>query len=190
VRSLLDPARRSSKIGQLAAFGMYGDEAPGAGIITESPHRPGANARSSPTTRRVKAHVFPMTVKKHLRMQEIAAQKPAAVHLPGRFRRRQPAEPGTKCLPDREHFGRNFLQPGKPSAAGIPQIACVMGSCTAGGAYVPAMSDESIIVKGQGTIFLGGPPIGEGGHREIVSAEDLGAPKCIRASPACRTTMR
>src|SRR4026209_1124259 len=113
-----------------------------------------------------------MTVKKHLRAQEIAAQNRLPciylVDSGGGFLREQ-----DNVFPDREHFGRLFFIIAKLSAAGNPQIACVMGSCTAGGAYVPAMSDESIIVKGQGTIFLGGPPIGKAATGEIGTAEEL-----------------
>jgi 3-methylcrotonyl-CoA carboxylase beta subunit len=116
---------------------------------------------------------YPLTVKKHLRAQEIARAEPPALHLPGGQRRRQPAQPG-RGLPRPRPLRPHLLQPGQPEAQGIPQIAVVMGSCTAGGAYVPAMSDETIIVRNQGTIFLGGPPLVKAATGEVVSAEDLG----------------
>ncbi len=119
---------------------------------------------------------FPITVKKHLRAQEIArTREPVALHLSGGI----PAAPAClpsqdEVFPDREHFGRIFYNQATLSAAGIPQIAAVMGSCTAGGAYVPAMADESVIVRGEGTIFLGGPPLVKAATGEVVSAEELG----------------
>ena len=118
------------------------------------------------------------------------AAEPPALHLSGGLGRRQPAQPG-RGLPDRDHFGRIFFNQANMSAMGIPQIAVVMGSCTAGGAYVPAMSDESIIVKNQGTIFLGGPPLVKAATGEVVSAEDLGGGDVhTRLSPAWPTTWR
>ena len=117
---------------------------------------------------------FPMTVKKHLRAQEIAEQNRLPVHLPRRLRRARSCPLQAEVFPDRDHFGRIFYNQARLSAAGIPQIAAVMGSCTAGGAYVPAMSDETIIVKGTGTIFIGGPPLVKAATGEEVTAEELG----------------
>ena len=116
---------------------------------------------------------YPITVKKHLRAQEIAAPEPAAVHLPRRLRRRLPAAPG-RGVPRPRALRPHLLQPGQPERQGIPQIAAVLGSCTAGGAYVPAMSDEAVIVRNQGTIFLGGPPLVKAATGEVVTAEELG----------------
>ena len=174
VRSLLDPGSPFLEVGQLAAFGMYGDEAPGAGIITGIGRISGRECAIVANDATVKGGTyFPMTVKKHLRMQEIAAQnRLPCIYLVDSGGANLPNQ--DEVFPDREHFGRIFYNQANLSAAGIPQLACVMGSCTAGGAYVPAMSDESIIVKGQGTIFLGGPPIVKAATGEIVSAEDLG----------------
>jgi 3-methylcrotonyl-CoA carboxylase beta subunit len=174
VRSLLDLGSPFLEIGQLAAYDMYGDEAPGAGIITGIGRVSGRECAIVANDATVKGGTyFPMTVKKHLRMQEIAAQnRLPCIYLVDSGGANLPNQ--DEVFPDREHFGRIFYNQANLSAAGIPQLACVMGSCTAGGAYVPAMSDESIIVKGQGTIFLGGPPIVKAATGEIVSAEDLG----------------
>jgi 3-methylcrotonyl-CoA carboxylase beta subunit len=116
---------------------------------------------------------YPMTVKKHLRAQEVAPAEPAAVHLPRRLRRRLPARPG-RGVPRPRALRPHLLQPGHDVGLGIPQIAAVLGSCTAGGAYVPAMSDEAVIVRNQGTIFLGGPPLVKAATGEVVTAEELG----------------
>ena len=116
---------------------------------------------------------YPITVKKHLRAQEVARGEQAAVHLPRRLRRCFPADAG-RGVPGPEHFGRIFFNQANLSGEGIPQVAAVMGSCTAGGAYVPAMSDETVIVKEQGTIFLGGPPLVKAATGEVVTAEELG----------------
>jgi len=174
VRTLLDPGSPFLEIGQLAAHGMYGDEAPGAGIITGIGRVSGRECAIVANDATVKGGTyFPMTVKKHLRMQEIAAQnRLPCIYLVDSGGANLPNQ--DEVFPDREHFGRIFYNQANLSALGIPQIACVMGSCTAGGAYVPAMSDESIIVKGQGTIFLGGPPIVKAATGEIVTPEDLG----------------
>src|SRR6202167_3276339 len=116
---------------------------------------------------------FPLTVKKHLRAQEIAAQnRLPCIYLVDSGGANLPHQ--AEVFPDREHFGRIFYNQARMSAAGVAQIACVMGSCTAGGAYVPAMADESVIVRGQGTIFLGGPPLVKAATGEVISAEDLG----------------
>jgi 3-methylcrotonyl-CoA carboxylase beta subunit len=153
---------------------MYGDEAPGAGIITGIGRVSGRECAIVANDATVKGGTyFPVTVKKHLRMQEIAGQnRLPCIYLVDSGGANLPNQ--DEVFPDREHFGRIFYNQANLSAAGIPQIACVMGSCTAGGAYVPAMSDESIIVKGQGTIFLGGPPIVKAATGEIVTAEELG----------------
>ena len=174
VRALLDPGSPFLEIGQLAAFGMYGDEAPGAGLITGIGRIAGRECAIVANDATVKGGTyFPMTVKKHLRMQEIAAQnRLPCIYLVDSGGANLPNQ--DEVFPDREHFGRIFFNQANLSAAGIPQIACVMGSCTAGGAYVPAMSDESVIVRNQGTIFLGGPPIVKAATGEVVTPEALG----------------
>lgn len=174
VERLLDVGAPFLEIGALAANGMYEDEAPAAGIITGIGRVSGREVMIVANDATVKGGAyFPITVKKHLRAQEIAEQN----HLPciylvdsGGANLPHQAE----VFPDRDHFGRIFFNQARMSAKGIAQIACVMGSCTAGGAYVPAMSDESVIVRGQGTIFLGGPPLVKAATGEIISAEDLG----------------
>ena len=174
VAQLLDPGTPFLEIGQFAALGMYDDEAPAAGVIAGVGRVQGQECVIVANDATVKGGTYyPMTVKKHLRAQEIAEQN----HLPciylvdsgGAF---LPAQ--DQVFPDRDHFGRIFYNQAQMSAKGIPQVAVVMGSCTAGGAYVPAMSDETIIVKNQGTIFLGGPPLVKAATGEIVSTEDLG----------------
>jgi len=174
LRLLLDPGAPFLELSQLAALGMYGDEAPGAGIITGVGRVSGRECVVVVNDATVKGGTYyPMTVKKHLRAQEIALQnRLPCVYLVdsgGAFLPEQ-----DDVFPDREHFGRIFYNQATMSAAGIPQIAAVMGSCTAGGAYVPAMSDECIIVKGHGTIFLGGPPLVKAATGEVVSPEELG----------------
>jgi 3-methylcrotonyl-CoA carboxylase beta subunit len=174
LRLLLDPGSPFLEFSQLAAFGMYGDEAPGAGLITGIGRVSGRECVVVVNDATVKGGTYyPMTVKKHLRAQEIALQNRLPciylVDSGGAFLPEQ-----DNVFPDREHFGRIFYNQATLSAAGIPQIAAVMGSCTAGGAYVPAMSDECIIVKGHGTIFLGGPPLVKAATGEIVSPEELG----------------
>ncbi len=174
VRALIDPASPFLELSQLAAHGMYGGEVPAAGIITGIGRVMGRECVIVANDATVKGGTYyPMTVKKHLRAQEIAAQN----HLPCLYL----VDSGganlpnqDEVFPDREHFGRIFYNQARMSAAGIPQVAVVMGSCTAGGAYVPAMSDESIIVRNQGTIFLGGPPLVKAATGEVVSAEELG----------------
>jgi 3-methylcrotonyl-CoA carboxylase beta subunit len=174
VRALLDPGSPFLEVGQLAAHGMYGDEAPSAGIITGIGRVSGRECVIVANDATVKGGTyFPMTVKKHLRAQEIAAQnRLPCIYLVDSGGANLPNQ--DDVFPDREHFGRIFFNIANMSAAGIAQIAVVMGSCTAGGAYVPAMSDESIIVKGQGTIFLGGPPLVKAAIGEIVTPEELG----------------
>ncbi len=174
VRTLLDAGSPFLELSQLAALNMYDNEAPCAGIITGIGRVQGQECMVIVNDATVKGGTyFPMTVKKHLRAQEIAAQN----HLPCIYL----VDSGganlptwEEVFPDREHFGRIFFNQANMSAAGIPQIAVVMGSCTAGGAYVPAMSDEAVIVKGQGTIFLGGPPLVKAATGEIVTPEELG----------------
>jgi 3-methylcrotonyl-CoA carboxylase beta subunit len=174
VNHLLDPGTAFLELGQLAAYGMYDNDAPSAGVITGIGRVNGTECMIVANDATVKGGTYyPMTVKKHLRAQEIA-QEPPAVHLPGGFRRRLPAQAG-RGLPRPRPLRAHLLQPGQHvGPEGIPQIAVVMGSCTAGGAYVPAMSDETIIVKNQGTIFLGGPPLVKAATGEVVTAEDLG----------------
>src|SRR6266581_3322771 len=174
LRLLLDPGSPFLELSQLAALGMYEDEAPGAGIITGIGRVSGQECVVVVNDATVKGGTYyPMTVKKHLRAQEIALQNRLPclylVDSGGAFLPEQDS-----VFPDRDHFGRIFYNQAVMSAERIPQIAAVMGSCTAGGAYVPAMSDETIIVKGEGTIFLGGPPLVKAATGEIVSPEELG----------------
>src|SRR5579862_1646064 len=172
--TLLDPGSAFLEFSTLAANGMYDGDAPGAGIVTGIGRVHGRECVVIANDATVKGGTyFPITVKKHLRAQEIALEN----HLPciylvdsgGAFLPLQ-----SEVFPDKEHFGRIFYNQAIMSSLGIPQVAAVMGSCTAGGAYVPAMSDESVIVKNQGTIFLGGPPLVKAATGEEVSAEDLG----------------
>ncbi len=174
VGTLLDPGSPFLEVGQLAAYGMYDGEAPGAGIITGIGRVSGRECVVVANDATVKGGTyFPMTVKKHLRAQEIALQnRLPCIYLVDSGGANLPNQ--DEVFPDREHFGRIFYNQANMSAAGIPQIAVVMGSCTAGGAYVPAMSEESIIVRNQGTIFLGGPPLVKAAIGEIVTPEELG----------------
>ncbi|MET0343129.1 MAG: carboxyl transferase domain-containing protein [Polyangiales bacterium] len=174
VRALLDPGSPFLELSPLAALRMYGDEVPSAGIITGIGRVSGRECVIVCNDATVKGGTyFPITVKKHLRAQEIAREN----HLPciylvdsgGANLPRQ-----DEVFPDRDHFGRIFYNQALLSSMGIAQIAVVMGSCTAGGAYVPAMADESIIVRKQGTIFLGGPPLVKAATGEVVTAEELG----------------
>jgi len=174
IETLTDDDSPFLEIGQLAAWQVYGDEVPAAGVVTGIGRINGVECMIVANDATVKGGTYyPLTVKKHLRAQEIAEQN----HLPciylvdsgGAFLPRQ-----DKVFPDRDHFGRIFYNQARMSAKGIPQIAVVMGSCTAGGAYVPAMSDEAIIVRNQGTIFLGGPPLVKAATGEEVDAETLG----------------
>src|SRR5574344_2145143 len=174
VQMLLDPGTPFLELAPLAALNMYNNDAPGAGVIAGVGRVSGVDCMIVCNDATVKGGTYyPMTVNKHLRAQEIAQQN----HLPCIYL----VDSGGANLPnqddvcpDRDHFGRIFYNQANMSAQGIAQIAVVMGSCTAGGAYVPAMSDESIIVKNQGTIFLGGPPLVKAATGEVVSAEDLG----------------
>ena len=174
VEHLLDPGTPFLEVGQLAALGMYDDEAPSAGIVTGIGSVMGRECMIVANDATVKGGTYyPMTVKKHLRAQEIALQNQLpCIYLVDSGGANLPQWP--EVFPDKTHFGRIFYNQANMSAAGIPQVAVVMGSCTAGGAYVPAMSDETIIVKNQGTIFLGGPPLVKAATGEVVSAEDLG----------------
>jgi len=174
VRTLIDPGSPFLEFSQFAAYGMYDGAVPAAGIVTGIGRIAGSECVIVANDATVKGGTyFPLTVKKHLRAQEIARENRLPclylVDSGGAF---LPAQ--DEVFPDRDHFGRIFYNQAQLSAAGVPQIAIVMGSCTAGGAYVPAMSDESIIVKGQGTIFLGGPPLVKAATGEVVSAEELG----------------
>ncbi|WP_431824275.1 carboxyl transferase domain-containing protein [Burkholderia sp. F1] len=174
IAQLLDPGTPFLELSQLAANGMYNDDAPGAGIITGIGRIAGRECVIVCNDATVKGGTYyPVTVKKHVRAQEIAAEnRLPCVYLVDSGGANLPNQ--DDVFPDRDHFGRIFYNQATMSAAGIAQIAVVMGSCTAGGAYVPAMSDESIIVKNQGTIFLGGPPLVKAATGEEVSAEDLG----------------
>jgi 3-methylcrotonyl-CoA carboxylase beta subunit len=174
VSALLDPGSPFLELSQLAAGNLYEGDAPGAGIITGVGRVSGRECVIVCNDATVKGGTYyPMTVKKHLRAQEIAREnRLPCIYLVDSGGAFLPAQ--DEVFPDREHFGRIFYNQATLSAAGVPQLAVVMGSCTAGGAYVPAMSDESIIVRGQGTIFLGGPPLVKAATGEEVSAEDLG----------------
>jgi 3-methylcrotonyl-CoA carboxylase beta subunit len=174
IKLLLDPETPFLELSALAAYDMYGGDVPSAGLVTGVGRISGRDCVLIANDATVKGGTYyPMTVKKHLRAQDIARDN----HLPcvylvdsgGAFLPLQ-----DEIFPDERHFGRIFYNQARMSAAGIPQIAIVMGSCTAGGAYVPAMADESIIVRGQGTIFLGGPPLVKAATGEVVTAEDLG----------------
>jgi 3-methylcrotonyl-CoA carboxylase beta subunit len=174
VDGLLDPGSPLLEVAPLAADGMYDDECPGAGMIAGIGRVSGRECMIVANDATVKGGTYyPITVKKHLRAQEIAAQNRLPclylVDSGGAFLPRQ-----DEVFPDRDHFGRIFYNQATLSAKGIPQIAAVLGSCTAGGAYVPAMSDEAVIVRNQGTIFLGGPPLVKAATGEVVTAEDLG----------------
>jgi 3-methylcrotonyl-CoA carboxylase beta subunit len=174
IEMLLDPGAPFLELSPLAAWGMYADESPGAGIITGVGRVAGRECLVVCNDPTVKGGTYyPVSIKKHLRAQRVAEENrlpciylvdSGGAHLPSQ----------DEVFPDQEHFGRIFYNQANLSAAGIPQIAVVMGSCTAGGAYVPAMSDESIIVRNQGTIFLGGPPLVKAATGEVVSAEELG----------------
>ena len=174
VQMLLDPGTPFLELSQLAAYEMYDNAAPAAGIITGIGRVAGQECVIVCNDATVKGGTYyPMTVKKHLRAQEIADQNNLpCIYLVDSGGANLPNQ--DDVFPDRDHFGRIFYNQANLSAKGIPQIAVVMGSCTAGGAYVPAMSDESIIVKEQGTIFLGGPPLVKAATGEVVTAEDLG----------------
>jgi 3-methylcrotonyl-CoA carboxylase beta subunit len=174
IRALLDPGSPFLELSPLAAHGMYEDAAPAAGLITGIGRVNGIEVMVVANDATVKGGTyFPMTVKKHLRAQEVALEnRLPCVYLVDSGGAFLPLQ--DEVFPDKEHFGRIFYNQARLSALNIPQIAVVMGSCTAGGAYVPAMSDETIIVKNQGTIFLGGPPLVKAATGEVVDAETLG----------------
>ena len=174
INGLLDPGAPFLEFSPLAAYGLYGNEVPAAGVVTGIGRVNGVECVIVANDATVKGgSYYPLTVKKHLRAQEIAMQnRLPCVYLVDSGGANLPTQ--DEVFPDRDHFGRIFYNQANLSAAGIPQIAVVMGSCTAGGAYVPAMSDEAIIVRNQGTIFLGGPPLVKAATGEVVSAEDLG----------------
>jgi 3-methylcrotonyl-CoA carboxylase beta subunit len=174
VEMLLDPDTPFLEIAPLAALQMYGGDAPGAGIIAGVGRVSGVECVIVCNDATVKGGTYyPLTVKKHLRAQEVAREnRLPCIYLVDSGGANLPNQ--DEVFPDRDHFGRIFYNQATLSAQGIAQIAVVMGSCTAGGAYVPAMSDETIIVKGQGTIFLGGPPLVKAATGEVVTAEDLG----------------
>src|SRR6185312_9690640 len=174
VERLLDIGSPFLEIGQLTAYGLYDGEAPGAGLIAGVGRVKGREVMILANDATVKGGAyFPMTVKKHLRAQEIAQQnRLPCLYLVDSGGANLPHQ--AEVFPDRDHFGRIFFNQAQMSAEGIAQLACVMGSCTAGGAYVPAMADESIIVEGQGTIFLAGPPLVKAATGEVISAEELG----------------
>jgi 3-methylcrotonyl-CoA carboxylase beta subunit len=174
VERLLDPDSPFLEIGQLAAHDMYDSEVPGAGVIAGIGRVSGRQVMIVCNDATVKGGTYyPLTVKKHLRAQEIAeANRLPCIYLVDSGGANLPHQ--AEVFPDRDHFGRIFFNQANMSALGIPQIACVMGSCTAGGAYVPAMSDESVIVRNQGTIFLAGPPLVKAATGEEISAEELG----------------
>ncbi|MEI7769310.1 MAG: carboxyl transferase domain-containing protein, partial [Chloroflexales bacterium] len=174
IDTLLDEGSAFLEVGALAAHQVYEDDVPGAGMVAGVGRVSGRECVIIANDATVKGGTYyPLTVKKHLRAQEIAQENGLPciylVDSGGAFLPMQ-----DEVFPDRDHFGRIFYNQAQMSARGIPQIAAVMGSCTAGGAYVPAMSDEVVIVKGTGTIFLGGPPLVKAATGEEVSAEDLG----------------
>ena len=171
---ILDPGSPFLELSPLAADGMYGGDAPSAGIVTGVGRMSGREVLIVANDATVKGGTyFPMTVKKHVRAQEVAIEnRLPSVYLVDSGGAFLPMQ--ADVFPDRDHFGRIFYNQARLSAMRVPQVACVLGSCTAGGAYVPAMSDESVIVKGNGTIFLGGPPLVKAATGEVVSAEDLG----------------
>ena len=188
VDGLLDPGSPFLELAALAADGMYDDECPGAGMIAGIGRVAGRECMIVANDATVKGGTYyPVTVKKHLRAQEIALQnRLPCVYLVdsgGAFLPRQ-----DEVFPDREHFGRIFYNQATMSAQGIAQIAAVLGSCTAGGAYVPAMSDEAVIVRDQGTIFLGGPPLVKPARSS--PQRNSGVATCIRRSPVSPTTSR
>jgi 3-methylcrotonyl-CoA carboxylase beta subunit len=174
IDSLIDPDRPFFELSPMAAYGVYSDPLPAAGLVTGIATIAGQDCVIIANDATVKGgSYFPLTVKKHLRAQEIALEnRLPCIYLVDSGGAFLPLQ--DQVFPDRDHFGRIFYNQARMSAAGVPQIAAVMGSCTAGGAYIPAMCEESIIVKGQGTIFLGGPPLVKAAIGEVVSAEDLG----------------
>ena len=183
IDALLDPGSAFLEIGQLAAHGVYGEDVPAAGLIAGIGQVEGIECMIVANDATVKGgSYYPLTVKKHLRAQAIAQQnRLPCIYLVDSGGANLPRQ--DEVFPDRDHFGRIFFNQANMSALGIPQIAVVMGSCTAGGAYVPAMADEAIMVRNQATIFLAGPPLVRAATGEVVSAEDLGG-----ADVHCRTS--
>src|SRR2546422_4881163 len=171
---LVDPGAAFLELNALAAWGLYDGQAPAAGIVTGIGVVEGRECVIVANDATVKGgSYFPLTVKKHLRAQEVAEQnRLPCIYLVDSGGAFLPLQ--AEVFPDREHFGRIFFNQAQMSAQGIPQIAVVMGSCTAGGAYAPAMSDETVIVRGTGTIFIGGPPLVSGATGQDVTAEGLG----------------
>ena len=187
---LVDPGTAFLELNALAAWDVYDNGAPSAGIVTGIGVIEGRECVIVANDATVKGgSYFPLTVKKHLRAQEVAQQNRLPclylVDSGGAFLPLQ-----AEVFPDRDHFGRIFFNQARMSAEGIPQIAVVMGSCTAGGAYVPAMSDETVIVRGTGTIFIGGPPLVKAATGQDVTAEELGGADVHARRPASRTTTR
>src|SRR5512134_1896787 len=174
IERLVDPGAAFLELNALAAWDVYDGQAPSAGIVTGIGLVEGRECAIVANDATVKGgSYFPLTVKKHLRAQEVARQnRLPCIYLVDSGGAFLPLQ--AEVFPDRDHFGRIFFNQARLSAAGIPQIASVMGSCTAGGAYVPAMSDETVIVRGTGTIFLGGPPLVKAATGEDVTAEELG----------------
>ena len=174
VNALLDPATPFLELSPLAAYDLYGGDIHGAGLVTGIGRVSGRECVIVCNDATIKGGTYyPLTVKKHLRAQAIAQEnRLPCIYLVDSGGANLPNQ--TEVFPDREHFGRIFFNQAQMSAKAIPQIACVMGSCTAGGAYVPAMSDETVIIRKQGTIFLAGPPLVKAATGEEVSAEDLG----------------
>ena len=188
VRALIDPGSPFLEFSQLAAYGLYGGEVPCAGLISGIGRVAGRECVIIANDATVKGGTyFPLTVKKHVRAQEVALEnRLPCVYLVDSGGAFLPLQ--AEVFPDKEHFGRIFFNQANLSARNIPQIAVVMGSCTAGGAYVPAMSDESIIVREQGTIFLAGPPLVKAATGEVVS--DHGSTRPMRpASNRCCSTL-
>ncbi|MCC7180688.1 MAG: methylcrotonoyl-CoA carboxylase, partial [Acidobacteria bacterium] len=174
IEKLLDPGTAFLELSPLAAWGLYEDEAPAAGVITGIGRVSGRDVMIVANDATVKGGTYyPLTVKKHVRAQDVALQnRLPCVYLVDSGGAFLPLQ--ADVFPDRDHFGRIFFNQARMSAERIPQVAVVMGSCTAGGAYVPAMSDETVIVKGTGTIFLGGPPLVKAATGEEVTADELG----------------
>ena len=183
IDGLLDAGTPFLELSQLAAFGHYDDQVPSAGVITGIGRIHGVECMVVANDATVKGgSYYPLSVKKHVRAQDIARENHLpCVYLVDSGGAALPYQDGV--FPDKDHFGHIFYNQAQMSAAGIPQIAVVMGSCTAGGAYLPAMADESIIVKDNGTIFLAGPPLVKAATGEVVSAEELGG-----AEVHCRTS--
>ena len=190
VQGLLDPGSPFLELSQLAAHGVYGEPIPAAGLITGIGRVSGTECVVVANDATVKGGTyFPLTVKKHLRAQEIARENNLpCIYLVDSGGANLPNQ--DEVFPDREHFGRIFYNQATMSARGIPQIAVVMGSCTAGGAYVPAMSDEAVIVRNQGTIFLGGPPLVKAATGEVVTARGPGRCGCPCPHLGCRRPLR